>query len=136
MSVDLRRERASTLTDFAQSRKKVAEYMEQTDFEKDILTQYGATRVTFRNDPKLSVTIDRVEPFFREVEKCWNQTALGRRDPHAPIRNLADWEGQLTLEEQREFLKAFFLVAATAVRHLEQGHHSENASLEHHAQQM
>ena len=82
----------------------------------------------------LSVEISRPEPFFKEVERCWNQCHTEKRDPHGPIQSTIQTGDDMTKPAKKAFVSQFLYLAAEATRQLQAGQEMACASLEHHAE--
>jgi hypothetical protein len=93
-------------------------------------------KLRFHNGPLLQVSISRGEPFFREVEKRWNQCHVERDDPHRPLQELTQVGSRFSESAKEQFVRKFLLLAAVATRRLDEGQESACASLEHHANQI
>lgn len=99
-----------------------------------IETSLGPVDLVFQNNSLLEVKLSRSEPFFREVERCWNKCHAEKHDPHGPMQATTEVESSLSIEERKAFVSRFLYLAAEATRLLQEGQEAACASLEHHAE--
>ena len=104
-------------------------------YERELDTPLGPISLCFRNNSMLSVKLSRSEPFFKQVEKCWNTCHTEKRDPHEPLQKVVEHGRCMSEEDKKEFVSQFLFLAADATRELQAGQESACASLEHHAEQ-
>lgn len=107
-----------------------------SSLEREIATPLGPVRVSFQNNPMLSVHISREENFFQTLARRWNQCLTSREDPHGPLQSVVDQGKCMSLEARRDFLKDFLYAASAATQDLESGANAESESLEQHAEQV
>jgi hypothetical protein len=110
--------------------------MKREQYCTTISTPLGPIELTFQNNSMLRVESSRSEPFFKEVERCWNQCHAEKRDPHGPLQNTVQVGKCMDLEDRKAFVSRFLYLAADATRKLQSGQEMACASLEHHAELM
>ena len=105
----------------------------------ELKTPLGRVSVCFEGQDGPRVAIRHGEPFFRALERAWNDSP-GRADwdVHASFAGLSNPEipGGFDFEQRVKVISAFLILAAEAIEVLASGQHSEVASLEEHARQL
>lgn len=99
----------------------------------------GRYQVCFEGREGSRVTIDHRDPFFRALERAWNeQPDFGERDVHSRFWGLAEPEisGGFDFRERVDLISGFLTLAASALEALSSGQRAEVASLEEHARHL